>query len=117
MIGIRLVLAVLITATFAGCAPSLEAARARSPEPTVGAAAARDDARCRRLSRNESVLRYVSVGSAVLGGGSGLATIPVDDPDAQTALAISAAGFGVVAGTSEAVRAEIGADWARECAE
>lgn len=107
-------LVILVAGLLGGCAPSLEAARARVV-PAGEQRVQRDAERCTRLSRAESTLRYVSVGAAVLGGGSGLAAIPVDNAGAQAGLGITAVGFAVVSGTTEAVRAEVAADWAEEC--
>jgi hypothetical protein len=119
---IRLVLALLISLVASGCAGSLEAARARGvlTNPTASdgsvdavAAAASED-HCRRLSRTESVLRYTSAGLAVLGGGSGLATIPADD-GVQTGLAVTAGIAAVGAVTTGAIRAEVASDFTELC--
>lgn len=111
---------VFMATLLSGCAPSLGsslAAGARAPG-VAAAAPATDGAqakRCRRLDRTESTLRWVSRGAAVLAGGSGLATIPVEDPDGRSALAVSAAVAGVGAAAAEAVRAEVAADLVEEC--
>lgn len=114
MYQIRLVLAVLVTSCVA-CAPSLESAHLRTAEQSAAPAAPRDGDHCRMLSNAERALRYVSVGAGVLGGGSGLATIPVEERSVDYALAVSGATLAVGAITVEAIRAEVAADWAREC--
>jgi hypothetical protein len=104
----------ILVATFlSGCAPSLAKVSAEPPSREVGATPDADH--CQKLSRAESALRYVVAGSAAAAAGSGLGAIPVDDRDAQRALAISAAGLGATAAISEAVRAQLAADYAREC--
>jgi len=119
----KLALALLAVATSTiGCAPSLARSSAigaadRAQQPPSGASEASPSDRCQSLSRAESTLRYVSVGAAVLGGGAGLSTIPTND-EVQAGLAITAAGFAVVAGTTEAVRAQLASDFVAEgCAE
>lgn len=102
----------LTAVLFAGCAPSLATSAARSADGAVGAAELSDH--CRLLSRTESALRYTSAGLAVLGGGSGLATIPAED-GVQTGLAVSAGIAAVGAVTTGAVRAEVAADFTEQC--
>jgi len=104
---------VLAAALLTACAPSLASVSAEPPSSELGAVPDADH--CRKLSRAESALRYVVAGSAAAAAGSGLGAIPVDDPDAQRALAISAAGLGATAAISEAVRAQLAADYARDC--
>ena len=103
-----------IVATLSACAPSLQSV-ATEPRARELAAAERDVERCESLSRLESALRYTSATSAALAGGSGLAVIPIDDRDAQRALGVTAAGFGVVSAGAEAWRAQVAADWQRSC--
>lgn len=104
---------ILTAALIGGCAPSLASVSAEPPSRELGAAPDADH--CRKLSRAESALRYVTVGSAAAASGAGIGAIPVDDPEAQRALAITAAGFGAAAVISETVRAELAADYARDC--
>lgn len=113
MLRIKLVLIAALLAV--GCTPSLQTV-ANEPR-TVNQSASVDDKSefCERVSRAEELLRYVVTGSAALAGGSGLSVIPVDNRDAQTGLAISAAAFGVAAVTAESLRAEVNATWQREC--
>ena len=112
----RLAAILVLALLFAGCAPSLHTAQvAGADKRLAGDAPEVSSERCERLSRTERTIRYVAVGSAALSGGAGLTTIATDDRDATQALAISAAGLAVVAVTAETVRAEVAADWAREC--
>lgn len=108
--GLALLACLLLSLT--GCSVSLERARV---EGATEQAASRDEDHCRRLSRAESALRYVAVGSAMASGSAGLVTIETDDRTADQALAISAAGLAVGAVVAESVRAELAADWAGAC--
>lgn len=112
----RLAAILALALLFAGCAPSLHAAQvAGADQRLAGDAPEVSSERCERLSKAERTLRYVAVGSAALSGGSGLGTVATDDRDATQVLAVSAAGLAVVAVTAETVRAEVAADWAKEC--
>lgn len=102
-----------IAALLGGCSPSLQSVAAEPRPRTVGAVD--NSKKCQRLSNYESALRYSSVGGAALAGGSGLATIPVEDDSARHALAITAASMAAFAVTSEAIRGELATDFAREC--
>lgn len=105
----------LVLLLVGGCAPSLARSAAAPPRPTDGASPASELDRCQDLSRAESVLRYVAVGTAAASGAAGLSTIETDTPDADRALAITAAGLAVGAVVAEAVRAETAADFSRDC--
>ena len=108
-----------------GCSPSLAQVSAATPDapdaPQYGAVP--DDIPgnqetedvCRAFSSREMVLRRISQGLLVLGGGSGLATIPADDPDVQQGLAIGAATAAVIALGLEAWREQEAADYGRKC--
>ena len=96
------------------CSGSLEAARSSADVETSGPA--RDLTRCYKLDDRKTFWGGVGQGGVVLSGGAGLATVPVDDPDAQTALAISSAGVAAVAAIALYVSESSGESWARECA-
>lgn len=113
-IGPAALLVLLVAVGLSGCAPSLGSSLA-ARAPDRAAATPEQARRCRRLDRTESTLRWVSRGAAVLAGGTGLSTIPVDDPEAQAALAVSGAVAGVGAAAAEAVRSEVAADFLAEC--
>lgn len=104
---------VLTAALLGGCAPSLQAVSAEPPSRELGAAPDADH--CRKLSRAESALRYAIKGSAAAASGAGLGAIPIDNRDAQAVMIGTAAGLGAAAAISEAVRAQLAADYARGC--
>jgi len=119
-IGLRLTVVTLVLATV-GCAGSLERARADGAVLAAGvdraapeAEAARVD-RCERLDRQHRTWGAVAKGVAVLAGASGLSTLPVDDPEAQTALAIGAVAAGAAAAGAVALSEGAAASWARDC--
>jgi hypothetical protein len=113
---------VLLSLMFAGCAPtSLEAARARSPEPTVGATpGARDDARCDRLDN-----RYVAAGTTEkvalsLSGAQGIGSVAIAASDPDKEVIAMGLGFGTVGTLGVAagagfVREHAASRWAEEC--
>lgn len=114
----KLVLALCATLlTISGCAPSLARVASEPPIPELAAGGSPDLDRCQKLSRAESILRYVAVGSASLAGGTGLVQIPIpDDEDgAQVAMAITTGAFAAGAALAEAERAELAKDFEREC--
>lgn len=94
-----------------GCAPSL-ATSAQSASAVQGQELSDE---CQRLSSFERAMRYTSTGSAALAGASGLSTIPVDDPEAREAMAVTAASLGVVAVTAEVLRQNAAADFVARC--
>ncbi len=107
-------LVLLVGVGIAGCAPTLEQSRdvasvRLTRDVAAGEPAYRDSKHCARLANTERALRYVAVGAAVVGGGGGLATIPVEDK-ARPAVAGTA-------GVLEAERIEVARDWAEDCAQ
>jgi len=109
-------IASLLVLIAVGCAPSLSSSMAaRAPaKASADPVTASQQARCRRLNKTESALRWTSRTAGVIAGGSGLSTIPIDDQDARAALAITAGVAGVTAAVTEALRAEAAADFIEE---
>jgi hypothetical protein len=103
-------LAVYVTSFLTGCAPQLAVSAG-----TAQATSAPLSGECQRLSRLERAMRYTSTASAALAGASGLSTIPVDDPEAREAMAVTAASLGVVAVTAEVIRQNAAADFVERC--
>lgn len=113
-----LALLLVVGAGFAtsGCAASLESTRSVRPLLTAGSAP-RDTARCRTLDDRRTTWGAVATGAVVLGGGSGLGSIPVHDNDTELALAAGAAGMAVVAGVAHFVEQKATESWTRECSQ
>jgi hypothetical protein len=119
------VLLVLMALGLGGCSPSLAQVSAATPDATdapqygvvpddIPGNRETEDV-CRAFSSREMVLRRVSQGLLVLGGGAGLTTIPSDDPQVDEGLAIGAATAAVVALGLEAWREQEAADYGRKC--
>jgi hypothetical protein len=107
---------VLVAALLSGCAPSLASVQASTPPSEYGAEQSPEDAqRCHRLSRAESIMRYTVAGAGAAAAGTGLGSIPVQSNEARTGLVIAAASAGATAAITEAIRAEIAADYQRDC--
>jgi hypothetical protein len=113
---------VLVAAMLGGCAPTLaesSAISANAPEPGElgydASAYQRSEQSCRKLSNWEKGLRYTTVGASAMAGGTGIGSLPIDDREVQGGMLVTAAGFGVVGVVSEAVRAELSADYIEEC--
>jgi hypothetical protein len=107
-----------------GCAGSLEAARgprAAHVDNTPGHVAVMVEGapseRCAQLDDRHAFYGGISKGSAVLAGGAGLATVPVDDKGARIGLAIGAAVMAAVAATSTFIQEASSESWSRECAQ
>jgi hypothetical protein len=117
------VLLVLMALGLVGCSPSLAQVSAATPDEPQRYGAVPDNIPgnretedvCRAFSRRELVLRRISQGLLVLGGGAGVATIPADDPDASKGLAVGAAVASVTALGLEAWREQEAADYGRKC--
>ena len=107
---------VICALLFGGCTPSLAKVASEPPRPEFAAGATPDLSRCEKLSKAEAILRYVAIGNASLAGASGLSQIPIgDDPTARAAMAGVTGAFAAAAALVEAERAQVGADFEREC--
>lgn len=119
----RLALAILLVSVM-GCAPSLEAARARAPEATVGAAPGeRDEARCDRLDN-----RYVTAGTIKTvalsaTGADGFSTVIAaaggaeENKDLVIGLGLGTVGGAAVGAGAGFVESHAAKRWAEECSE
>lgn len=109
-------LGVLVLAVAASaCAGSLEGSRAEARK--VGAARSAPE-RCAALDDRRQFAGAIAKGAAVLGGASGLSTIPLDGDRYETArIGVAAAGVSAAAVAAGAVVVAEGAgeSWAREC--
>ena len=103
----KLLLALLLT----GCQGSFE--EAKNPHMLVGAPP--QSARCAELDDRAAWSGGVAKASAVLGGGSGLSTVAVDDEKLRIGLAIGSAVMGGVAVGAGFVSSSAATSWAREC--
>jgi hypothetical protein len=101
----------LALALLSGCSGSLEASR--PPRATIGAAS---QSRCEALDDAHTAWGGVSKTSAVLAGGSGLATIPADDQGLRIGLAVGAAVSAAVAAGAGFISDAKAESWARDCA-
>lgn len=107
-------LAVLFSALCgAGCAGSLEAARA----PRAVAVSPEQSDRCTRLDDEHAVTGGFAKAFAVAGGASGLASIPVDDDKRlRIGLAIGAVTSAAIAVGMQFISDAAATSWSRECA-
>lgn len=96
-----------------GCAGTFEEARIARPVG-VSSAPIVDRARCRELDDRSTLWGAIATGSAVVAGGAGLSTIPVESRDGKIGLAIGAALTAVVGGISVYVSDRASKAWVRE---
>lgn len=107
------VLLVALSLTTVGCAGSFETAKSYKLPKDVSAQV--DEARCRSLDDARLTWGAVAKGSAVLAGASGFTALPVEDEQAQIALAAGALTAGAVSIVSVYVAEQKGETWVREC--
>lgn len=93
-----------------GCGGSLGAAKAGDK---LGAAP--PSARCQTLDDRHTTWSAVAQGAAVLGGGSGVATLADLGPDYRAPVAVTAVAAGALAAVAVAVSDGAAESWAREC--
>lgn len=96
-----------------GCAASLESTR--NTRPLLTGASPRDSTRCQQLDDRRTTWGAVATGAVVMGGGSGIGSIPISDRDTELALKAGAAGMAVVAGVAHYVEQQATESWTREC--
>jgi hypothetical protein len=114
----RVALAVLAAAVLTGgCAGSLNEARSSGQAARVGAGEPKSTPdRCASLDDRRAVWGGIGKGAAVLAGGSGISTLPLDEhPELQTGAAIGAAVMAAIAAGAVYVSESAGDSWAREC--
>jgi hypothetical protein len=114
--------AALLTLLLCSCSASLESAkppRTPRPEPDEGVVETMIDVpdRCPDLDDRRVIWGAVGKGATVLGGGAGLATIPVDDKNARIALATGTALMATVAAVAIYVQEGADESWVRECSQ
>lgn len=97
-----------------GCAGSYEEARF-TPKSKVTKAAPRDSDRCRSLDDQRRWWGGAAKGSAALAGSSGLAIIPSQSTELDTALAIGTGVSAAVAAAAVWLSESAAESWAREC--
>ena len=107
----RIALVMLALAMF-GCAGSL--VEARPPRSSVGVDPARVE-HCDSLDKERRVESGLAKAFALVGGTSGLATIPVNDSRLEVGLAIGAIGSAAVAVGLQVVSDMATTSWAAEC--
>lgn len=112
-------LLLLCAPLLSGCAASFEESRSAGlTERGMGySPSAEVEARCRALDDQRLVWGAIGKGTGVLSGGAGLSTIPVEDRDAQVALAASSAGLLAFSLVATYVADAKGEEWARECSQ
>lgn len=106
------VLLLALMPSLMGCSGSFEEAR----NPSVALGAPPQSQRCADLDDRHALWGGVAKTSAVLAGGSGLATIPVEQDEVRIGLAVGAATMGAVAAGSGFISEAAAASWANECA-
>jgi hypothetical protein len=128
LLGLTAACIILLAAAFTacasltGCAGSLEESRTAGMNARrAGAADAKASSpeRCQALDNRHQLAGMVGKGAAVLAGASGLAAIPVDDPDQRglrAGLAIGSVTAAAVAAGALFVSEAAADSWARECA-
>jgi len=113
-----IILAALI---LAACTGSLEQNRlAAAPPRTVGSPAVAPEqvARCNTLDDRRQFWGALGKGAAVLGGASGLSTLPLEDPKYETTrvgLAIGGVAAAAIAAGAIVISEGASESWAREC--
>lgn len=70
---------------------------------------------CQRIDSGHRTWGMVSKGSMFLAGGSGIATVPVQNDDQELALAATTAGMATLAVISTFASEDFAEDWARDC--
>jgi hypothetical protein len=96
-----------------GCAGSFEESRLSSPRPAASRAPALSR-RCEQLDDRRSLWGGVAKGGAVLAGGAGLATIPVESHRGRVGLAAGGVAAAAVAAAAVYVAEQAGASWVQE---
>lgn len=107
----------LLTLLACSCSASLESQRALGQKSLGVIAPAPLNERCVALDDRRVTWGAIAKGAAVLGGGAGLATIPVEDKDAQMGLAAGTAAMAAVAAIAIYVQEGADESWARECSQ
>lgn len=136
IIAMRKLVHVLVIATVAacivmaisgltGCAGSLESGRdtlaakrasdQRMAAQTGGPVAPLNEPYCQSLDAQRRTWGAFAKGSALLGGGAGVAAIEVDKRWKEQSLAISAAVFAALAAASTYFSEDAGTTWAEQC--
>jgi hypothetical protein len=105
------VMVVLLALSTFGCGGSFE--EARNPKITMGAAPQSE--RCASLDDTKRFWGGGSKFMGALGGGAGIAIIPVKDETGRIVLASSAAGLAAAAIGAGFISDDAATSWAREC--
>lgn len=113
MKAIATIILALLSLTLLGCAGSFETARSYGLSSASAESSGRE--RCESLDAQRTTWGAVAKGAAVLAGSGGIAALPIESEDAQTALAIGALTAGTVSIISVYVAEQKGEAWAREC--
>jgi hypothetical protein len=100
-----------------GCTYSFEEAHLAGQDTAKRMAAPPPTERCISLDNNQRTWTAIAEASAALGGGSGLAIIPVTDKTGRIVLAVTAAGLAALAAASGVEAAQLSASWVRECSQ
>ena len=121
MTTLKIVFATLFIVLLSGCTVPLEKARTAGIEErkelgSAAPSAAESSDYCRRLDSSRTTWGAIAKGSALVAGGSGVSTIPLDDSrEGQIALASTAATAAVVGGVAYYIAEKKGETWARDC--
>lgn len=116
----RMLVLLILAVLSIGCTGSLPEARsagvqARTAGASQKAATPVTAERCATLDDRRQLWGSAAKGLAILSGASGIATIPVNNDNAETALAAASLGLGALAATAVALSESAGESWVRDC--
>lgn len=100
-----------------GCGSLEEGRTAHSAKTAAIGATPRPTDYCRSLDGQHRTWGAVAKLSALLAGGSGLATLPVEDKDARTGLAIGSAAAAAIAAGAVYFSEDAAHSWGRDCSQ
>jgi hypothetical protein len=108
--GLKIGLGLLLGSSLLGCAGSLGSARAQA-----GFQASPPSAHCAGLDRDRSLFGALAETSAIIGGGTGVATIPATGDAPRIALASTTVGAAALATLFARLERGSTEAWARDC--